>query len=216
MAAPIDADWSSTVITDNSLNKTTYGQGTSNPSTWPVDRLFWRSDEKILYQNTGTVGTPVWSEIGTVTPSGTITMYAGATTDIPSGWLLCNGLAVSRTTYSDLFDVLDTKYGIGDGSTTFNLPDFVTNNSFPRAATNDAGRGTTGGSSAVTLTAAQSGLPAHTHNVPGGNSASLPAGAFQRGTENTTLSTHSNTAAPASSSHENQPPFLDVHFIISV
>lgn len=40
------------------------------------------------------------------------------------GWLLCNGAAVSRTTYKDLFAVIDTKFGAGDGSTTFNLPDF--------------------------------------------------------------------------------------------
>ncbi|MFP4512090.1 MAG: phage tail protein [Acidimicrobiales bacterium] len=41
----------------------------------------------------------------------------------PSGWLLCDGSAVSRTTYSDLFDAIGEDYGTGDGSTTFNLPD---------------------------------------------------------------------------------------------
>ena len=40
-----------------------------------------------------------------------------------SGWVLCNGLAVSRSTYSSLFLVIGTAFGIGDGSTTFNLPD---------------------------------------------------------------------------------------------
>ena len=42
---------------------------------------------------------------------------------VPDGWLECNGAAVSRTTYADLFKVIGTKYGAGDGSTTFNLPD---------------------------------------------------------------------------------------------
>lgn len=42
---------------------------------------------------------------------------------IPDGWLLCNGAAVSRSTYSALFDKLGTRHGAGDGSTTFNLPD---------------------------------------------------------------------------------------------
>lgn len=42
--------------------------------------------------------------------------------DIPDGWLLCNGAAVSRTTYSKLFNIIGTRYGAGDGSTTFNLP----------------------------------------------------------------------------------------------
>ena len=42
---------------------------------------------------------------------------------IPSGWLKCNGAAVSRTLYSSLFSAIGTTYGTGDGSTTFNLPD---------------------------------------------------------------------------------------------
>lgn len=42
---------------------------------------------------------------------------------IPNDWLLCDGSAVSRTTYADLFAVIGTNFGIGDGSTTFNLPD---------------------------------------------------------------------------------------------
>lgn len=42
--------------------------------------------------------------------------------DVPAGWLQCNGAAVSRTTYAALFAVIGTKYGSGDGSTTFNLP----------------------------------------------------------------------------------------------
>lgn len=44
-------------------------------------------------------------------------------TAAPTGWLLCDGTAVSRTTYSDLFSVVGTTYGVGDGSTTFNVPD---------------------------------------------------------------------------------------------
>ena len=47
------------------------------------------------------------------------------TASIPSYWLTCNGQAVSRTTYSLLYAVISTTYGTGDGSTTFNLPDFV-------------------------------------------------------------------------------------------
>jgi hypothetical protein len=54
---------------------------------------------------------------------GTISPYAG--TLAPANWLLCDGSAVSRTTYSALFAVISTTYGVGDGSTTFNLPEFV-------------------------------------------------------------------------------------------
>lgn len=65
-----------------------------------------------------------WNEIKTVVNTndivGSITMYGGST--VPSGYLLCDGQAVSRTTYSDLFDVIGTTYGAGDGSTTFNVP----------------------------------------------------------------------------------------------
>lgn len=57
-----------------------------------------------------------------VLPAATIFPYAGTTS--PDGWLLCNGAAVSRTTYSALFNVIGTSYGQGDNSTTFNLPDY--------------------------------------------------------------------------------------------
>ena len=56
-----------------------------------------------------------------VLPTGTIVPYAGATA--PDGFLLCDGSAVSRTTYSALFSVIGTTYGEGDGNSTFNLPD---------------------------------------------------------------------------------------------
>src|SRR5262245_45971339 len=59
--------------------------------------------------------------IGGGTPIGAVIDYAGASA--PSKWLLCYGQAVSRTTYAALFDVLSTTYGVGDGSSTFNVPD---------------------------------------------------------------------------------------------
>lgn len=56
-------------------------------------------------------------------PTGAIIPFAG--NDIPSGYLPCNGSAISRTTYADLFTVIGTTYGSGDGSTTFNLPNLI-------------------------------------------------------------------------------------------
>lgn len=56
-------------------------------------------------------------------PTGILLPFGG--TIIPDGYLLCNGSAVSRTTYSKLFGVIGTLWGSGDGSTTFNLPDFT-------------------------------------------------------------------------------------------
>lgn len=53
--------------------------------------------------------------------TGMVVMFGGAAA--PSGWLLCDGSEVSRTTYGDLFNVIGTIYGVGDDTTTFNLPD---------------------------------------------------------------------------------------------
>lgn len=92
-------------------------------------------------------------------PKGMITPYAGASA--PSGWLLCDGSAVSRTTYADLFAVVGTTYGSGDGSTTFNLPDlrskFV------------AGKGAAGWSDALAETGGSADAinVAHTHTYSG-------------------------------------------------
>ena len=54
-------------------------------------------------------------------PTGSILSYAG--NNAPEGWLICDGSAISRSDYSDLFNILGTLYGEGDGSTTFNIPD---------------------------------------------------------------------------------------------
>lgn len=66
--------------------------------------------------------------------TGVVELFAG--TSIPDGYLLCNGAAVSRTVYADLFEVIGTVYGAGDGSTTFNLPDM--RNRYPIGAGDNA------------------------------------------------------------------------------
>lgn len=74
-------------------------------------------------QTTGDLEQIAGSQVNIVyadAPLGAIIPYGGTT--IPEGWLECDGSAVSRTTYSDLFAVIGTKFGPGDGSTTFNLP----------------------------------------------------------------------------------------------
>lgn len=90
---------------------------------------------------------------------GEIFEFAG--TSAPSLSLLCYGQAISRSTYSALFDVIGTTYGVGDGSTTFNLPDVR-----GRAA---IGKDDMGGSAANRVTNAVSGITATTLGASGGN-----------------------------------------------
>ena len=60
-------------------------------------------------------------DVNTFLPVGSYIQHAGPTA--PTGFIACDGAAVSRTTYADLFDVIGTTYGAGNGTTTFNLPD---------------------------------------------------------------------------------------------
>ncbi len=96
--------------------------------------------------------------------TGTITSWSEGT--IPTGFLECNGQAVSRTTYAQLFSVIGVTYGPGDGSATFNLPNLSDN--VPVGKSNNKALASTGGSNTVSgnisnksLSAAQ--LAAHSH-----------------------------------------------------
>lgn len=138
-------------------------------------------------------------------PVGMITPFAGSAA--PTGWFLCSGQAVSRTTYASLFAVVGTTYGAGDGSTTFNLPDLRgrTIAGVDNMGGTDAGRldianssGTVVGSQYVTLTGAQSGVPVHSHaNTLTNNAVTSGAGSAHQ---------HGNTltnATVGSSSHRH-------------
>ena len=84
-----------------------------------VSKLAAGSNGDVL---TTTAGVPTWAPAASSSnPSGMIVAYAG--TAAPTGWLLCDGSAVSRVTYATLFGAIGTAYGVGDGSSTFNLPD---------------------------------------------------------------------------------------------
>lgn len=96
-------------------------------------------------------------------PIGAILAFGGSSA--PAGWLLCQGQAISRTTYAALFAVIGTAYGAGDGSTTFNLPD-------PReaaligAGTNVLNAGSIAAHNAVNLGAFQDDqFQTHAHHV---------------------------------------------------
>lgn len=101
-----------------------------------------------------------YGQLTALVPAGSMTMYGGTTA--PSGWLMCDGSAVSRTTYSALFAIISTTFGVGDGSTTFNLPDFRQNFPIGKAASGTgATLGETGGAIDHDHTVSD-----HTHSVP--------------------------------------------------
>jgi microcystin-dependent protein len=68
--------------------------------------------------------TTLTNSISNVLPTASVIAYLGDSNTIPTGYLLCAGAAISRATYSTLFSRLGVRFGVGNGSTTFNLPDF--------------------------------------------------------------------------------------------
>lgn len=93
------------------------------------------------------------------TPVGVIEAFAGV--NAPAGWLFCDGSAVSRIQYPELFSALGTTYGSGDGSTTFNLPDL--------RGRVPAGKDNMGGVAANRLTSGNSGIAATSLGAVGGD-----------------------------------------------
>jgi|TARA_R110000824_G_scaffold213999_4_gene400257 microcystin-dependent protein len=164
-------------------------------------------------------------------PTGSIIQYGAAAA--PTGWLLCDGSAknaVVDATLQPLFLVIGNTYG-GSDNTDFEVPDFM-----GRAPVGyGAGSGLTsralnasGGAEDVTLTAAQSGSPAHGHTIntassgyndslnqgqsPLGKSSDAGAGVNYPGADGV----QDSAAAAASSAHENMPPWVCVNFLIKI
>lgn len=103
-------------------------------------------------------GGNITSRLSALVPAGSVIPYAGSSA--PSGYLLCYGQAVSRTTYAALFSAISTTYGVGDNSTTFNVPDLR-----GRVV---AGQDDMGGSSANRLTGLTDGVDGDTLGGAGG------------------------------------------------
>lgn len=141
---------------------------------------------------------------------GEIIQYAGDTA--PIGWLMCDGSAVSRTTYAELFNVIGTTYGSGDGSTTFNLPDLRDNFTVGAGTTYELGD--TGGEATVTLTTNE--IPSHTHivnyvNYNRGTGSNATMGYLSSNTQTNYANTEGTGGGQA---HENRPPYIALNYLI--
>ncbi|MBE6159927.1 MAG: hypothetical protein E7157_02645 [Lactobacillales bacterium] len=124
---------------------------------------------------------------------GSIQIYSG--TSVPTGYLECNGQAVSRTTYSKLYAIIGTKYGSGDGSTTFNLPNL--SGRVAMGSSSSYTIGSKGGEYTHALTETE--MPSHTHTFTGnqtttGSTANLSGSASFSG---------SSTPSSADGSHSH-------------
>jgi len=195
-------DITNQILSQDLLNRQTVKSGTYAEMiafATPLQGNKWAtSDTNQLYIYYGS-----WISIDS-TPAGVIHPFGGNYNAIPTLYLLCDGSAISRTTYANLFAVIGTNFGTGDGSTTFNLPDF--RGKFPRGAPASTNPGGTGGEDTHVLSVAE--LATHHHSgLPTTGSAS---GAGAAGTAYTGNTTDTGSSA----AHENRPAYQQVEWII--
>lgn len=175
-----------------------------------------------------TDGDGSFSYINAPTVAGMIIPFAGSSA--PTGFLLCGGQAVSRNTYATLFGIIGTTYGVGDGSSTFNLPDLQgrviagkddMSGSSANRLTDQAGGlngdtlGDTGGSETQGLSIAQ--LPSHSHGSVVTNVSTSPKTNTGDGGDTVVASisqSKSATSVGDGTAHNNVQPTIILNYII--
>ena len=175
--------------------------------------LIYNTDVNDLLVNKGTADSPkfryLFEEIGSME------LYIGDSEELFQHWKICNGQSLSIADYPDLYAVIGTTFG-HTGSTHFNIPNY--RNKFPRGSSGVIGA--VGGANKVKLTTTQ--MPAHTHTYEnhGGffssgsgirwpNSGTTSYGNDQSSTEGIEKTGEGET-------HENRPPYIQLHIIIKV
>ena len=160
-------------------------------------------------------------EPGESIPVGSIIPYGDSV--VPETYLLCNGQAVLRTDYPELFAIIGTSFGSGDGSTTFNVPDY--RDKFVLGAGGEVDLAETGGEKEVTLTLDE--VPPHYHylNNNGNDNTRLTMNAAHTGGNNYNVYMDSATSTElgpyivtnysgGGQSHNNMPPYVGTYYII--
>lgn len=218
---PVVLDTASGVLLNPGSRIVTYTAAPTGGSVWVSEAapasplpnmLWWQSALGMLFLYYDDGNTKQWvpaspAPVGQTVPPGSVMDYAGA--NAPAGWLFCQGQLLSRTLYPALFTAIGTRYGVGDGSTTFGLPD-------------TGGRVTVGKEAVATrLTVAISGvdggtlgavggdqnMPAHIHYGLTGNSGATNTGRFGYGDGNNMVNVPT-TSAGAGASQNVQPSIV--------
>lgn len=188
----------------------TQGTAASRPAAATSGRYYESTDAGALDRDNGTA----WNNI---ISAGDLKLSAASVA--PSGWLLCDGSAISRTTFAVLFNALGTTYGVGNGSTTFNIPDCRGRTLIGAGAGSGLtarARGDAGGEETHPLTVSE--LASHNHGAVSGSFVADTAGSTQanpgsgvvagNNRENVTALTGSGTA------HNNMQPYWVANVLI--
>ena len=221
-------------LTSYTTGDLVYASGTT-----AIAKLGIGSASQVLQTNSG-ASAPEWTTRTDFIPPGGILPYSGASA--PTGYLLCDGSAVNRTTYAVLFAITGTTYGEGDGSATFNLPDLSDQFPIGKGSTFST-LGDTGGSTTVSITPAGTNagtaittaqLPAHAHDSfgstltswSGGTGSSVSVSADQSSLKTTATvatlqtletgggTTHTHTFSGTAASHTITNPYITLNYII--
>lgn len=157
----------------------------------PIDADLWGGELNANFSSLDTLLKTI-SDVANAASAGTLVgelkAYSGSTA--PAKWILAYGQAIDRTTYASLFAICGTTYGSGDGSTTFNVPDF--------RGRVPAGQDDMGGTSANRLTVAGCGFDGDTLGATGGSEfMQLHTHTASQAAHNHTLGNYANTFAGA-------------------